>query len=141
MAEPQGTLGHHTGLLIVSAWAVLYFILRCQKSLSMYFLFTETAIIRHHSHIVRTISHDLDHFSAKFVEKGFVTSDVSSDIRSIHGVGNGVKATRLLDSILNNMKISRNKPKWFHEFISIFSMEAAYRDLAERMMETYHSGI
>ena len=84
-----------------------------------------------------TISSDLGHFSRKFVEKGFITREMNSDIRGMYGVGVREKASRLLDSALNSLKISKEKSKWFHEFLSIFSVEPAYSDLAERIMETY----
>ena len=94
------------------------------------------AIREHNSLIVDTISTDLNYFSQKFVEKGFITRDTNSDIRGMYGVGEREKASRLLDSALNSLKISKEKSKWFHEFLSIFSVKPAYRDLAERMMET-----
>ena len=107
----------------------------------MYFLFTEIVVIRHHrTHIVRTISHDLDHFSGNFVEKCFVARDVSRNIKSMHAVGNTEKASQLLDAVIDNLEISKDKQKRFYEFISIFSVEPAYRELADTMKRMHHSG-
>ena len=110
-----------------------------QQTVSL--LFTEIDIIcEHNSLIVDTISCDLDHFSSNFVEKRFVTRDVTRDIRGMYGVGEREKASRLLDKVLSNLKISSNKPKWFREFVSVFSVETTYRELADTLMKAYPSG-
>jgi hypothetical protein len=107
----------------------------------VFLLFTELAVIReHNSLIVDTISCDLDYFSIKFVEKRFVARDVTSDIQGMYGVGGREKANRLLDKALSNLKISSDKPKWFREFVSIFSVEATYEELADTLMKAYKPG-
>ena len=65
---------------------------------------------------------------------------MTRDIRGMYGVGDREKASRLLDKVLINLRISSNKPKWFREFVSIFSLEATYKELADTLMEAYQSG-
>ena len=56
------------------------------------------------------------------------------------GVGSRATASELLDKALSNLQITSNKEEWFKKFVAIFSVEAAYKELADRMMETYQSG-
>lgn len=58
----------------------------------------------------------------------------------MHGVGNQEKADQLLRKVKHNLKLAKDKQKWFHEFVAIFSRMDAYKELADRLMESY-SGI
>ena len=87
-----------------------------------------------------TISNDLVYFSGNFIEKGFITRKVSSDIPGMYGVGDSEKAKKLLDKVVANLNITQDKKKWFRDFVAIFSVEATYKPLADRMMQTYRSG-
>ena len=35
------------------------------------------------------------------------------------------------------LKTTRDTRKWFHDFVAIFSVEAAYRNVADTLMEDY----
>lgn len=88
-----------------------------------------------------TISVDLNYFTSKFVEKGFIARAVSDDITAMYGVGAREKASSLLQKILVNLKISQNKQQWFLGFVAIFSGEVAYSGLANTLMIAYPQGI
>ena len=90
--------------------------------------------------LTETISNDLVYFSGQFIEKGFITREVSSDILDMYGVGGREKAKKLLDKVVANLNITQDKKKWFRDFVGIFSVEAAYKPLADQMMQTYRSG-
>ena len=63
--------------------------------------------------------------------------DVCTDISGMHGVGARDKAGYLLGKVLGNLKTTRDTRKWFHDFVAIFSVEAAYRNVADTLMEDY----
>ena len=65
---------------------------------------------------------------------------MSSDILGMYGVGGSEKANRLLDNVVTNLNITQDKKKWFRDFVAIFSVEAAYKPLADQMMQTCRSG-
>ena len=88
-----------------------------------------------------TITTDLVYFSGKFIEKGFITRKVSSDILGMYGVGGSEKAENLLNKVVANLNITQDKKKWFRDFVAIFSVEAAYKPLADQMVQTYRSGL
>ena len=68
-------------------------------------------IEKHKCSLVSTISLDLTYFSDKFVENGFMTSTVVKRALTPHGVGDDEKAQRLLDSVVMNMGIVKDKQK------------------------------
>ena len=67
------------------------------------------------------------------MENKFLTQSSADDIHSISGIGNGEKASKLLQSIAINLKCARDKNGWLSKFISIFSSKAVYEDLAAIM--------
>ena len=77
-----------------------------------------------------TVRGDLTYFSNKFIECGFITQTAANDILSKLGVSNGDKARELLHLVRQNYNISLKKQLWSEKFISIFSSQAAYHDLA-----------
>ena len=91
-------------------------------------------VVNQHSDILtETISGDLTFFINKFIELGFVTRTATANVLSQHGVGNGEKAGQLLSLLNAHYNRTRNKEKWFDEFVGVFSSEPAYEDLADRM--------
>lgn len=90
--------------------------------------------------IVQTISGDLNHFIGKFIEKGFLTNEVAADIRSKGGVGRRDQARDLLEMVLGNLGLTRDKQAWFNEFVAIFSTEAPYKELAIELLAAYQPG-
>ena len=89
--------------------------------------------------LTNVIGNDLTYFSSKFIELGFLTRDSANNILTAHGIGNGEKGNRLLNDVIKNLSISRNKERWFEEFVSVFSPVSAYRDLATSMIEARHN--
>ena len=55
----------------------------------------------------------------------------------MYGVGSNDKAKQLLDNVVTNLNITQDKKKWFRDFVAIFSAKAAYKPLADQMMQTY----
>ena len=55
----------------------------------------------------------------------------------MYGVGNQEKADQLMRKVKHSLKLAKNKQKWFREFVAIFSRMEAYKELADRLMETY----
>ena len=105
--------------------------------------YTEIDVINQHNGLIEnTISVDLNYFSGKFVEKGFITRDVSGDIAGMYGVGSREKARRLLQAAIGSLKLvpDRQKCVWFHGFVAIFSSEAPYRNLADTLLRAYQPG-
>ena len=80
------------------------------------------------------------YFSGKFIENGFITLEVSSDTCGMKGVGEREIAETLLNKVMANLTITQDRKKWFEDFVTIFSVEATYKPLAEQMMHTYQSG-
>ena len=106
-----------------------------------FFFYTERDVItQHYVELTDTISSDLVYFPGKFIEKGFLTDRVANNITSQNGVGRGEKANLLLEALLTNLQTFRDKVTWFLAFIRIFSTEAAYSNLADRMQLAYEEG-
>ena len=80
------------------------------------------------------------YFSGMFIENDFITRQVSSDTLGMYGVVLREKAETLLNKVMANLTITRDRKKWFEDFVTIFSVEATYKPLAEQMMQTYQSG-
>ena len=98
----------------------------------------EDVINRHTSRLTEAFSNDLHYFSNKFTELGFIRRKAASDIHSIVGVGSEGRGDKLLDLVIASFHTSHDPRKWFGEFVSIFSHEAAYVNLATSMTE-YHT--
>ena len=62
---------------------------------------------------------------------------MSNDVLGMYGVGGSEKAKQLLDNVVTNLNITQDKKKWFRHFVDIFSEKAAYKPLADQMMQTY----
>ena len=97
-------------------------------------------INRHSTALTIAIGDDLVYFSDKFIELGFVTRRAANDILNKLGIGNQEKSRQLLNLVITNCSISLDQRKWFGEFVSVFSSEAAYRDLATIMTEDFSTG-
>ena len=98
----------------------------------------EDVINRHTSRLTEAFSNDLHYFSNKFTELGFIRRKAASDILTMVGVGSEGRGVKLLDLVTASFHTSHDPRKWFGEFVSIFSHEAAYVNLATSMTE-YHS--
>lgn len=105
---------------------------------SPFAIFTEASTLNEHNKLlIETISLHLVHFSGEFVEKGFVEDSDWEGIRSMYGVGNQEKADQLMRKVKHSLRLAKNKQKWFQKFVAIFSRMEAYKELADRLMETY----
>ena len=94
----------------------------------------EIAIIEEHMvQLTTTISDDLQYFSSKFIECGFVRFRAWKEVDSMLGVGNEFKAQKLLSIVGSHLKVNRN----FDEFIQSFSAEAAYKTLAATLKASH----
>ena len=99
----------------------------------------EDVLTRHTTRLTEAFSSDLHYFSNKFTELGFIRRKAASDIHTMVGVGSGGKGDKLLDLVTANFHASCNKKNWFKHFVSVFSCEEAYKDLATSMSEYYGS--
>ena len=101
----------------------------------------ESSVIRQmYRRLLDVISTDICGFSAKFLQNGFITWDAKTELSTTLGVGDKSKAGRLLD-IVHAAMPAGDKQEWFDNFISIFSVDAAYQELAEDLKKEYESGI
>ena len=87
-------------------------------------------INRHIGILTDTISLDLTYFSSKFIESGFITHTVATDILTELGVSDRDKASQLLDRVTTNYEIAQQKQEWVDKFVAVFSSQPAYEDLA-----------
>ena len=97
---------------------------------------------KHRALLVGIIGNDLDYFCNTFVEIAFIRATVPGEIRSMHGVGKREKAEKVIDTVAENLnlKISdQDREEWFQKFLSVFSAQPTYADLAKRMVDTYNS--
>ena len=78
-------------------------------------------------------------FANKLVEKAFVTQDEASNILDTDGIGPVKQAAKLLDSVVTVLKYTDKRKAWFDEFIDIFSPEAAYVELVEKLKKCHES--
>ena len=72
-----------------------------------------------------------------FYQKKFISRDEKSDITSIHGVGERVKADKLMEIVVNKLRFTRDKEKLFHMFTAIFLADGAYQELGITMEQCY----
>ena len=84
----------------------------------------------HTTAVSDTVSLDLNYFSSKFVESGFITPTAAREVLSRLGVSAGDKSSELLRLVRQNYNKSLKKQLWADMFIAIFSSQAAYSDLA-----------
>ena len=99
-------------------------------------LITVEVINRHTSALTAAIGNDINHFSNKFIELGFLSRTAADEILTKLGIGTGEKSRQLLNCVIENCRMSRHK-EWFNKFVFVFLSEAAYRDLANRMIEDF----
>ena len=72
-----------------------------------------------------------------FYENEFISHDEKRNIASMHGVGDGEKADKLLGIVVNKLKFTRDKEKLFHIFTDMFFAEGAYQELGITMEQCY----
>ena len=92
-------------------------------------------INRHSEMLTDAISGELTYFSNKFLEVGFVTRRAIDDICAKLGISNREKSRQLLGLLITNCSLARDRKKWFDKFVSLFSHEAAYKELFCRLTE------
>ena len=95
----------------------------------------EDVINIHRSALTRAVGNNLTYFSNKFIELGFISSEAYENIRTKLGVGEREKGSQLLSLVTDNASTARDKKEWLQNFISAFSQERAYSDLATTMTE------
>ena len=83
--------------------------------------------------LTETVSMDLTYFSSKFVEKSFIVQSATNDVLTRLGITDRDKGSQLLHLVTENYKLSLNKQLWTKKFITLFSSEVAYTDLATRL--------
>lgn len=87
--------------------------------------------------IIRAIALDLTRFQESFVELGFITQQNASGIMSKMGITAERKAGELFQSFEWKLDSSQNRQITFEDFVSIFAVEEATRELAEKILGNY----
>ena len=95
------------------------------------------AIKRHASRLTETFGNDLQAFSSRFVECGFISSSAANEISSKHGIGNQQKGSELLNLVIANCRITCDAKKWFDTFITVLSSERAYEGLSSSIRKEF----
>ena len=80
--------------------------------------------------LVSTVSLDLTYFTSKFIEDWFITQTATHAVLSKLGISDEEKARQLLYVINKNHELSLDKQEWTERFITAFSSQAAYNDVA-----------
>ena len=98
-----------------------------------------TAIRQNLSHItdVITVGDNLQWFANKLVESEFITQQTSQRIIDMHGVTSADKAGKILSSVFEKLKHSERKKHWFDRFVAMFSKDAAYAELFNKLKKSY----
>ena len=96
----------------------------------------EEVINRHTTKLSIVIGDDVTYFANAFVSLGIITRHSAKEIRSMHGIGNSERGSRLLDTVTTNIGGSRDR---FEKFVSVFSFEPAYQELATNMTENFRT--
>ena len=104
----------------------------CDDALTHQARVVEGVINRYNSQLTVAISNNITYFSSKFIELGFISMYASQNILSKR-IGSGDKSAELLSAIMGNFCASNYKKYWFDKFVSVFSSEASYNDLATSM--------
>ena len=94
-------------------------------------------INRHTSHLTETFGNDLQTFSGRFVECGFISSSAANDISSKHGIGNQQRGSELLNLVIANCRVTCDSRKWFDTFLKVLSSERAYEELSSSIREEF----
>ena len=97
----------------------------------------EAVINRHTSHLTETFGNDLQAFSGRFVECGFISSTAANEISSKLGIGNQQKGSELLNLVIANCRVTRDSRKWFNTFLNVLSSERAYEELSSIIREEF----
>ena len=97
----------------------------------------EEVINRHTTELSTLIGDDEVYFTNEFIRLGIITRHSSKEIRTTCGIGNGERGRRLLDTVTTNIGGSRDR---FEKFVSVFSSEPAYQELATSMTENFRTG-
>ena len=95
------------------------------------------AINRHTSHLTETFGNDLQAFSGRFVECGFISSTAANGISSMPGIGRQQKGSELLNLVIANCRVTRDSRKWFDRFLNVLSSERAYEELSSIIREEF----
>ena len=93
----------------------------------------EEVINRHATELNTLIGDDEVYFTNEFIRLGIISA---KEIRTMCGIGNGERGRRLLDTVTTNIGGSRDR---FEKFVSVFSSELAYQDLAASMTEDFRT--
>lgn len=98
-----------------------------------------SAIRQNLSHItdVITIGGNLQWFANQLVENAFITQVVSGGILDMNGITPAEKASKMLNSVFEKLRNSDRKKRWFDKFVAIFSKEAAYAELVNKLRKSY----
>ena len=95
------------------------------------------AINRHTSHLKETFGNDLQAFSGRFVECGFISSTAANGISSKHEIGSQQRGSELLNLVIANCRVTRDSRKWFGTFLNVLSSERAYEELSSIIREEF----
>ena len=101
----------------------------------------EDVINGHATDLTSAIGNNLLYFSNKLIELGFISRYASDNTLTKHGIGNREKGSQLLSLVIDHFQRSHYRKNLFDEFVSLFSSEAAYEDLAIRMAEEFKNSI
>ena len=93
-------------------------------------------VINGHTTQLSTLIGDDVYFTNEFIRLGIITRHSAKEIRTTCGIGNGERGRRLLDNVTTNIGGSRDR---FEIFVSVFSSEPAYQELATSMTEDFRT--
>ena len=84
--------------------------------------------------ITSAVQGNLQWFADGLIEKAFIAPGSASGILETHGVTPAEKAGKLLNSVFTKIETSKEKRRWFNEFLAIFS-DKVYEELVKTLTE------
>jgi hypothetical protein len=89
--------------------------------------------------ITSAVQGNLQWFADGLIEKAFIAPGSASGILETHGVTPAEKAGKLLNSVFTKIETSKEKRRWFNEFLAIFS-DKVYEELVKTLTENASGG-
>ena len=83
--------------------------------------------------ITSSVRNSLPWFANNLVTQRFIARQTSQDILGILGVAASQQVSKLMDEVYTKIENADKKREWFDKFVAIFSRDAAYNELVERL--------
>ena len=90
--------------------------------------------------ITSSVKNSLPWFANNLVTKRFIARQTSQDILGRMGVAASDHVSKLMDEVYTKIENVDNKREWFDKFVAIFSRDAAYIELVERLKSSVSGG-